>query len=349
MRLSRVSQTSRIDGTLVRVLVTGAAGFIGSHVLKKLHGLGVDVLGIDNFSPYYSTSYKELRLQKFGIHNNSEITHCDISDHQQTKSLLSKFKPDSIIHLAAQAGVRLSLAESDSYISANITGFQNIIRLSIENNVSDILYASSSSVYGESQVTPYKENSMTLRPKSIYGATKLSNELFAEIHTKSSKLRMRGLRFFTVYGPWGRPDMAYFRIAAAALGQGNFTLFGDGSIKRDFTYIDDVVDNTIALLYDLTKQDENFNDIVNIGGGRPLEMNYLIDLISKEGNHTLEIGKGDENKLDTRITMADNSYLNSILGELNFTDLELGVQNLMKWARDEDITPNLLEWIQSTV
>jgi UDP-glucuronate 4-epimerase len=277
------------------------------------------------------------------------VLKCDISDYGKLDQLISSIRPEYIIHLAAQAGVRLSLKDSTSYVSANVAGFQNIVRSSVENGVKGIVYASSSSVYGDSTPTPYKEASISLRPKSLYGVTKLSNELFAEIQSKSSNLRFRGLRYFTVYGPWGRPDMAYFRIAAAALGQGKFTLFGDGTIKRDFTYIDDVVENTIALFRDLTRRDEKFNDIVNIGGSRPLEMNYLIDLISKRGSHQIDLARGEESKLDSRITAADNSYLKSILGELNFTDLEEGIENLMKWASQENIKPSLTNWIQSTI
>jgi UDP-glucuronate 4-epimerase len=333
----------------VKILVTGAAGFVGSHVLKRLKELGLDAYGLDNFSSYYSVEYKDLRLEYLGLTRGSDVISCDISDFKQVSEMISGIRPDYIIHLAAQAGVRLSLKDSNSYISANIAGFQNITRSSIENEVKGIVYASSSSVYGDSTPTPYKEASTSLRPKSLYGVTKLSNELFAEIQSKSSNLRFRGLRYFTVYGPWGRPDMAYFRIAAAALGQGKFTLFGDGTIKRDFTYIDDVVENTIALFRDLTKQDEKFNDIVNIGGSRPLEMNYLIDLISKKGSHKIDLARGEESKLDSQITMADNSYLKSILGELKFTDLEEGIENLMKWASQENVKPSLSDWIQSTV
>ena len=333
----------------MKILVTGAAGFVGSHVLKRLKELGQDVYGIDNFSSYYSVEYKELRLEYLGLTRGSDVVTCDISDFKQVSEMISGFSPDYIIHLAAQAGVRLSLKDSNSYISANIAGFQNITRSSIENKVKGIVYASSSSVYGDSTPTPYKEASISLRPKSLYGVTKLSNELFAEIQSKPRNLRFRGLRYFTVYGPWGRPDMAYFRIAAAALGQGKFTLFGDGTIKRDFTYIDDVVENTIALFRDLTRRDEKFNDIVNIGGSRPLEMNYLIDLISKRGSHQIDLARGEESKLDSRITAADNSYLKSILGELKFTDLEEGIENLMKWASQENIKPSLTNWIQSTV
>jgi UDP-glucuronate 4-epimerase len=333
----------------VKILITGAAGFVGSHLLKKLRDLGSDVYGADNFSTYYSVEYKFLRLKSLGISPDADVIKCDISDYGKLDQLISSIRPEYVIHLAAQAGVRLSLTNSSSYISANVAGFQNVIRSSVENGVKGIVYASSSSVYGDSTPTPYKETSISLRPKSLYGVTKLSNELFAEIQSKSSNLRFRGLRYFTVYGPWGRPDMAYFRIAAAALGQGKFTLFGDGTIKRDFTYIDDVVENTIALFRDLTRQDEKFNDIVNIGGSRPLEMNYLIDLISKRGSHQIDLARGEESKLDSRITMADKSYLKSILGELKFTDLEEGIKNFMKWASQEDIKPSLTNWIQSTV
>ena len=333
----------------MKILVTGCAGFVGSHVLKRLKDLSFDVLGIDNFSPYYSLNYKAQRLNFFKISKDTEFLQSDISDYNKVSEVITYFKPEYILNLAAQAGVRLSLTNSDSYISVNVRGFQNIIRASVENKVKGIVYASSSSVYGDASPTPYREDSTLLRPKSLYGVTKLSNELFAEIQSKSSDLRFRGLRYFTVYGPWGRPDMAYFRIAAAALGQGKFTLFGDGTIKRDFTYIDDVVENTIALFRDLTKKGERFNDIVNIGGSRPLEMNYLIDLISKKGDHHLDIARVEESKLDSQITMADNSYLKSILGELKFTDLEEGIENLMKWASQENIKPNLTNWIKSTV
>jgi len=333
----------------MKILVTGGAGFIGSHILRKLRELGSDVYGVDNFSTYYSVEYKYLRLKSLGLSPDSDVLACDISDFEKLDQIISSIRPDYIIHLAAQAGVRLSLKDSTSYVSSNVAGFQNVVRSSVENGVKGIVYASSSSVYGDSTSTPFKESSISLRPKSLYGVTKLSNELFAEIQSKSSNLRFRGLRYFTVYGPWGRPDMAYFRIAAAVLGQGIFTLFGDGTIKRDFTYIDDVVESTIALFRDLTRQDEKFNDIVNIGGSRPLEMNYLIDLISKRGSHQIDLAKGEESKLDLPITMADNSCLKSILGELKFTDLEEGIENLMKWASQENIKPCLTNWIQSTV
>jgi len=332
----------------VRVIVTGAAGFIGAHVLKKMTELGFEAIGLDNFSSYYSVDYKHKRLEALKIDKSKYLIDCDISNYSKVEETISALKPKYVIHLAGQAGVRLSLMESNAYISSNIEGFQNIIRSSIINDVSGILYASSSSVYGDSSPIPFKENSESLRPKSIYGVTKLSNEMFAEIQSKSSGIRFRGIRLFTVYGPWGRPDMAYFRIAAAALGQGKFTLFGDGSIQRDFTYIDDVVNGTVMLFQDLIHREEGFNDIINLGGGRPMTVNHLIDLILRLGNNQMEISKSDQNKLDSRITMADNSYLKSILGELKFTDLEMGVENLMKWAKHKEVKLELLNWIEST-
>ncbi len=331
----------------MKVLITGAAGFIGSHVLKRLSELNIEVKGVDSFSSYYSVQYKQERLHGLGIDQNRYIQNCDISDFLQLQNLIATYRPDYIIHLAAQAGVRLSLAESDKYISTNVLGFHNVARASIENGVKGILYASSSSVYGDSTPTPYRESSMSLRPKSIYGVTKLSNEIFAEICSKSSGMNFRGMRYFTVYGPWGRPDMAYFRIAAASLGQGEFTLFGDGSIKRDFTYIDDVVSNTIALLQDLQRHQQGHNDVVNIGGSRPLDMNYLIQTISNITGKIPKINKQIESNLDSRVTMADNSYLKSILGDLKFTDLEVGVEKLMDWAKQDFVKSQLLKWIQS--
>ena len=333
----------------MRVLLTGAAGFIGSHLFNRLKIEGYSIRGVDSFSPFYSIDYKERRLNSLGIKSDRDVVDCDISKFDSINSLIKSFKPNYVINLAAQAGVRLATAESEVYVKSNILGFHNVIRSCIENDVQGVLYASSSSVYGDLTPTPYKETSISLRPKSIYGVSKLANELFAEIQAKSSTLRIRGLRYFTVYGPWGRPDMAYFRIAAAALGHGRFTLFGDGSIKRDFTYIDDVVESTFALLKDLSIRNEGFNDVVNIGGSRPLEMKYLIDLISRSGDSSLNINKAKENTLDSKITMADNSYLYSILGEMKFTNLEQGVKNLMDWAKKDDIRPNLLHWIRSTV
>ena len=172
--------------------------------------------------------------------------------------------------------------------------------------------------------------------------------MFAEIQARKSNMRFRGLRFFTVYGPWGRPDMAYFRIVSAALGESSFSLFGDGKIKRDFTFIDDVVDTSIRLLDDLTTRGKGFADIVNIGGSRPLDMNYLIELVQKQTKSIIAVNKENPNPLDSEITMADQSYLTSILGEQKFTPLEDGVERLVSWAKDKEIKQHLRVWIENT-
>ena len=332
----------------MKILLTGASGFVGSHLLKKLLDFGFNVHGIDNFSSYYSVEYKKERLKNLRLELHKNVSMCDISNYDELKEVIADFKPNYVIHLAAQAGVRISPVNSDSYISANLVGFNNVVRVALESSVKGILYASSSSVYGDSTAFPYSESELDLKPKSIYAVTKVCNEMLAEVYSNSSALSFRGLRFFTVYGPWGRPDMAYFRLAASALGQGKFTLYGDGSIKRDFTYIDDVVNSTMELFQDLTRREDGFNDIVNIGGSRPLDINYLISLISRSQGIVLNFSKTIENQLDSIITMADNSYLMSIIGDIKFTDLEEGVENLMKWARSDSIKPFLLNWIQST-
>jgi len=330
----------------LRILVTGAAGFIGIHVLKRLVEMEVETHGIDNFSNYYSVDYKKWRLKTLNLEN--KLSTCDVAIFEDLNRAVSQFKPNYIVHLAAQAGVRLSLERSHLYLDSNIMGFHNVVRCAVANDVEGILYASSSSVYGDSTPTPYKESYLALNPRSIYGATKLANEVFSRIYAESLKLRFRGLRFFTVYGPLGRPDMAYFRLAVAALGQKSFTLFGDGSIQRDFTFIDDVVESTLGLLQDLSIRKPGYNDVVNVGGGRPIAMNRLIDLFSQYRASPIEINKASENKLDSQVTMADNSYLKSILGNLEFTDLEFGIEKLMAWADDKKVSPNLLQWIKES-
>lgn len=331
----------------MKILLTGAAGFIGSHMRKALESQGHTVLGIDNFSSYYSVDYKKTRTSKI-CEGLDPIRIVDISDLDQLTRVFSDFKPNYVVHLAAQAGVRLNFEESEIYIRSNILGFHNLIRCAENFQTEGIIYASSSSVYGDSSPTPYKENSLTLRPKSLYGVSKLSNEMFAEIQARKSNLKFRGLRFFTVYGPWGRPDMAYFRIVAAALGKSRFSLFGDGRVRRDFTFIDDVVDVSVKLLDDLIGRDPGFADIVNIGGSRPLDMNYLIELITSVTGTRLDIQHQPANSLDSVITMADNTYLTSIIGPQNFTELEAGVKRLVDWANQDEIRNSIGLWIQGS-
>ena len=331
----------------MKILVTGAAGFVGSHVLKRLKDLEPDVFGIDKFSSYYSVEYKDLRLEYLGLTKGSDVISCDISDFKQVSEMISGIRPDYIIHLAAQAGVRLSLKDSDSYISANVAGFQNITRSSIENKVKGIVYASSSSVYGDSTPTPYKEASISLRPKSLYGVTKLSNELFAEIRARSSNLRFRGLRYFTVYGPWGRPDMAYFRMIANVISGAEFNFFGDGSVERDFTFINDAVNSVMALSTELQKRKSGYSDVVNLGGGRPLSMNYLLQTVSSISKNEVKFNRLNSNTNDAKKTMSDSKYIESLIRSKPSTKLEDGIAKTIEWAKREDISSNLNNWVKS--
>ena len=333
----------------MRILLTGAAGFIGSHLAKKLLDEGFQVLGIDKFSEYYSSEYKKCRIKKIGIENRLEIHEIDLINLDKLISVSKKYKPDYIVHLAAQAGVRLPLQKSEIYLNDNVTSFLNVIKTANESNVKGILYASSSSVYSDASELPFQEKTITLNPKSFYGITKLMNEKMAKIFSESTKIQMRGLRFFTVYGPWGRPDMAYFRLAASATSDFTFNLFGDGSIRRDFTYIDNVVDNTFLLLQNLTQQSHGFNDIVNLGGGKPQSMLDLINEIKKYSKNPIKIKSENENILDSRVTMASRDYLESLIGISTFKPIDQGVKELMTWASTEEIRENLVAWISSTL
>jgi UDP-glucuronate 4-epimerase len=331
----------------MKILLTGAAGFIGSHLRKALESQGHRVLGIDNFSDYYSVDYKLTRTKALS-HDSNLIRHVDISNLNQLSRAFSDHKPDYVVHMAAQAGVRLNFIESEIYLRSNILGFYNVVRCAEKFQAQGIIYASSSSVYGDSSPTPYREDSLTLRPKSVYGVSKLNNEMLAAIQAEKSHLKFRGLRFFTVYGPWGRPDMAYFRIVAAALGKSTFSLFGDGRVKRDFTFIDDVVDTSAKLLGDLSMRSPGFSDVVNIGGSRPLDMNYLIELVGRFTESRIDVQNEPANSLDSLITMADNNYLTSIIGPQCFTSLEEGVEKLVVWAKQVEVQNNIGLWIQGS-
>lgn len=332
-----------------KILVTGGAGFIGSHVVNELLDRGYRVVAVDSFTNYYSVELKQLRANELTKRGNFVFEQIDISDFAQIENLFSNHKFDGVIHLAAQAGVRLPLDESWRYIESNVVGFYNVLRKTIETNIQNFIYASSSSVYGDLSPLPYSESSKVLSPKSFYGATKLNNEQSAVILAAGRKISTRGLRFFTVYGPWGRPDMAYFRLMAAALGKHDFHLFGDGSVERDFTYIDDVTRTTVDLYEDLSRSKIGTNDIVNIGGQRPLSMNFLVELIQEISGKSFDVSIEQSNRNDSQKTVADNSYLQSLIGNRSFTPLEEGISNFYSWMTQPNIIENTEKWIKSSI
>jgi len=331
------------------ILVTGCAGFVGSFISKELINRGYRVVGVDSMSDYYSPKLKELRLAE--LHENRLFTFqlLDIASFSEVSRLFDSSDFDGVIHLAAQAGVRLPLAQVSRYIDSNIIGFHNVLQKSLEKNINRFIYASSSSVYGDISPLPYSEKSLLIHPKSFYGATKLNNELEAAILGRDGQTSIRGVRFFTVYGPWGRPDMAYFRLMAAALSQYEFTLFGDGSVQRDFTYIDDVVSTTLDLFEELKLTNITRNDLVNIGGKRPLSMNYLIEKVKDISGSNFNLSQTYPSASDSIATMADNSYLTQLLGPRDFTPLETGLERFYEWMIRPEISSNVKEWIQSTI
>ena len=331
----------------MQYLITGAAGFIGSFLCHKLAKEGNKVIAIDNFSSYYDVGLKNTRVKEFLEPLNIDVINLDITDDLKFDNLVSKSKPDVVINLAAQAGVRLPVKETDKYVNSNLVGFSNVLRSTVNNKVPYFLYASSSSVYGDKAAIPYVESEQNLHPTSFYGATKLANELLTPTLIQNSSTAARGLRFFTVYGPWGRPDMAYFRMIANVISGAEFNFFGDGSVERDFTFIDDAVNSVMALSTELQKRKPGYSDVVNLGGGRPLSMKYLLQTVSSISKNEVKFNRLNSNSNDAKKTMSDSKYIESLIGSKPSTKLEDGIAKTIEWAICEDISSNLNNWVKS--
>ncbi len=330
-------------------LVTGAAGFIGSDVCRRLIILGHNVVGVDNFNDYYSSSLKKHRTKILLETLNLKVANLDLININDVKKLFKKKKFDSIIHLAAQPGVRTPMEKSSRYIQSNLVGYSNLLQTSILEGVPTFVYASSSSVYGHTKSLVFKEDEPVGLPTSIYGATKQSNEILASAYVSGSQTKTRGLRFFTVYGPWGRPDMAYFRIISAALNNSTFEIFGDGEIRRDFTFISDISESIIALSLELNNEAPGFSDVVNIGGGEPKSINELIDVVNEICNSSLQVKYSKSNKSDISQTCADTSLLKSLIQKDSFVSLFDGITETINWATEPNVRRNLELWVKSTV
>ena len=331
----------------MKYLVTGAAGFIGSHLCHKLTTEGNEVIAIDNFSDYYDVNLKKLRVEKLLTPLQVKVLSVDISDKDAIDRLIASSKPEVVINLAAQAGVRLPTDQIHKYVNSNLVGFSNVLQSTVSNKIPYFLYASSSSVYGDQAAIPYTESEQKLHPNSFYGATKLANELLTPTLVKNSATIARGLRFFTVYGPWGRPDMAYFRMIANVVSGSEFNFFGDGSVERDFTYIDDAVNSVIELSKELEKKKPGYSDVVNLGGGRPLSMNYLLENINKISKAEVKFNRQSSNANDAKKTMSDSKYIQSLIGSKPETKLEDGINKTYQWALQSDISAQLNNWVKS--
>jgi UDP-glucuronate 4-epimerase len=331
----------------MKYLVTGAAGFIGSHLCKRLATEGNEVIAIDNFSDYYYVNLKKLRVKKLLTPLQVEVLNLDISNRSAINGLIIKSKPQVVINLAAQAGVRLPTEQVYKYVNSNLVGFSNVLESAVSNQVPYFLYASSSSVYGDQAAIPYTESEQNLHPNSFYGATKLANELLTPTLIKNSATITRGLRLFTVYGPWGRPDMAYFRMIANVVSGSEFNFFGDSSVERDFTYIDDAVSSVVALTKELEKRKPGYSDVVNLGGGRPLSLNYLLESINKISKTQVKFNRQSGNSNDAKKTMSDSKYIQSLIGSKPETKLEDGINRTYQWALQSEISAELNNWVKS--
>jgi UDP-glucuronate 4-epimerase len=332
----------------VKYLITGAAGFVGSNLSSKLAISGGRVLGIDNFSTYYSPDLKKLRVDHLLKPKGVEVENEDLIDLKVVQRVIREFEPDTIIHLAAQPGVRTPLGKSYEYIQNNLVAFSNVLQTAVEENIPDFLYASSSSVYGNSTRLPYREDDFSIRPISIYGATKLANEILASAFVSNSNTRARGMRFFTVYGPWGRPDMAYFRIIDSVLNGTEFRKYGGGEVKRDFTYIDDITKAIQGLTGELKSRLPGYSDVVNIGGGKPHSLNDLITVISSQLESAPILTESQSNPNDTVYTNADVSRLHELAQIIPVVDLNQGVELTIAWVKQPEIRAQLSAWVRST-
>ena len=329
------------------ILVTGAAGFIGSGVARALAERNESVLSIDNFSDYYSVNLKKARVKHFLQHPNIIFQEVDLADVHSTTELFSRHEISGVLHFAAQAGVRIPNNQLARYGRDNLLAFSNLLTEIVEKRIETFLYASSSSVYGNTLVASFIENSSVPMPHSLYGATKLSNELLARMASKTSGLKSRGLRLFTVYGPWGRPDMVYFRMLNSALSGRPFEFYGDGTFQRDFTNISDVVDISISLFFELIERKSGFADVVNVGGGNPKSINEILTSIEASVGSKVPFLRRETDTRDVVRTHANYEYLQSLIGKRPKEEIHRGIKEFVAWGQQDEIRTNLDQWVSS--
>ena len=324
-------------------LVTGAAGFIGSALIIELIKKGETVIGIDNLNNYYDQNLKKARISninKFAKSNSGEwiFYKCDLNDLCELKNIGKRHKVKVVVNLAAQAGVRFSIDNPSVYVSSNLVGFANILELCRKLDVENFIYASSSSVYGGNKELPFKENQNVDFPISFYAATKKSNELMAYAYSHLFKIPSIGLRFFTVYGPWGRPDMAPMIFTKAILGQEKINVFNNGKMQRDFTFIDDIVEGIVRCIFKPVKVNDIDNSsaphmIFNIGNNKPTNLLSFIEILEKELGQ-----KAIKNFLpmqpgDVISTHADLTSLDDWIGYKPKTQLSEGIKKFVDWYK----------------
>jgi UDP-glucuronate 4-epimerase len=331
----------------MKILVTGAAGFIGMTASLKLLARGDEVVGLDNLNDYYDVNLKHNRLKRLTPHGNFRFVQLDVADRAGIADLFAREKFDRVIHLAAQAGVRYSLQNPLAYVDSNLVGFINILEGCRHSKVQHLVYASSSSVYGGNTKMPFSEHDSVDHPVSLYAATKKANELMAHTYSHLYGLPTTGLRFFTVYGPWGRPDMALFLFTKAILEGRPIEVFNHGNMQRDFTYVDDIVEGVVRVLdriaapnpdYDAVLADPATSNVpyrvFNIGNNNPVPLLEFIGCIEDA------LGQKAEKRLlplqdgDVPATYANTDALQDWVGFVPGTSVQIGIRNFVNWYRD---------------
>lgn len=318
-----------------KVLITGVAGFIGYHLAKRLIAENIFVIGIDNMNDYYSVELKKDRLKNIGERDNFLFIEASIENMDVLEDCFKDYKPDIVINLAAQAGVRYSIENPKAYIDSNIIGFFNMLECCRRYPVKHLIFASSSSVYGANKKVPYSTKDKVDTPVSLYAATKKTDELLAYSYSKLYKIKTTGLRFFTVYGPFGRPDMAYFSFTDKIMNDKSIQIFNNGDMYRDFTYIDDIIEGIVRLLDYIPKEDENnaFYKIYNIGNNNPVKLMDFINILEES------LGKSAKKEYlpmqlgDVYQTYADIEELKRDTGFAPKTKLSDGINKFVEWYK----------------
>jgi len=313
----------------MKILVTGAAGFIGFHLSKSLLEDGFEVLGVDNLNDYYDPKLKHARLEINKKYPNFKFEKVDIAHREELTKAFVEFAPNKVVNLAAQAGVRYSLTNPYAYLDSNLIGFLNIIELCRHNGVEGLVYASSSSVYGSNKKIPFSVDDRVDHPISLYAATKKANELIAHSYSHLYGLHTTGLRFFTAYGPWGRPDMAMYLFAYNIAKGKPIQVFNNGKMKRDFTYIDDIVSGIRAAIV------KNYKfEVFNLGNHRSEQLMDMIKLIEDNIGKKAIVDFQPMQPGDVPVSYADIDKSKSLLGYRPNTNIEIGIENFIEWYKE---------------
>ena len=331
------------------ILVTGAAGFIGFHLCKKLIEQNISIIGYDNLNNYYDPFLKKARINKLKNISKNEFLFLkgDLEDNDKINKIFEEFKPTKVVNLAAQAGVRYSIENPSSYIQSNLVGFGNILEACRRNNVEHLIYASSSSVYGGNTNMPFSELHSVDHPVSLYAASKKANELMAHTYSHLYNLPTTGLRFFTVYGPWGRPDMALFKFTESILKDQPIEVFNNGNMVRDFTFVDDIAESLKRVISKTPTSDESFNKenpklgsswapykIFNIGNSNPIPLMEYINSIEKAIGKKAKINFKPMQMGDVQCTSADTKALEDFINFKPNTSIDEGISKFVDWYQN---------------